>query len=70
MVPEEPTVGSRTLAFQLGDGAASTEWLVKKWSDVYMHETLIAHNTRLLDTDSAVTRSTKRRRSSGAACSM
>ena len=34
-----------------GDGSESTEWLVKKWGDVYPHETLIANIRRLLDED-------------------
>jgi len=38
------------------DGTATTKWLVKKWGDVYMHETLIAHIRRLLDNDFASTR--------------
>ena len=38
------------------DGAAETQWLVKKWGDVYMHETLIAHLRRLLDNEFASTR--------------
>lgn len=37
----------------LGDATASTKWLVKKWGDVYVHETLISHIRRLLDTDFA-----------------
>ena len=36
-----------------GDGSDSTEWLVKKWGDVYPHETLISHIRRLLDDDFA-----------------
>ena len=39
-----------------GDGSEVTKWLVKKWSDVYMHETLIAHIRRLLDNDFACRR--------------
>jgi hypothetical protein len=38
------------------DGTAETKWLVKKWGDVYMHETLISHIRRLLDNDFASTR--------------
>lgn len=34
-----------------GEGSDSTEWLVKKWGDVYPHETLISHIRRLLNTD-------------------
>ena len=30
-------------------GHDSTTWLVKKWGDVYVHETLISHIRRLLD---------------------
>ena len=37
----------------VGDGTASTAWLVKKWGDVYLHETLISHIRRLLDSDFA-----------------
>ena len=37
----------------VGDGTASTSWLVKKWGDVYLHETLISHIRRLLDSDFA-----------------
>ena len=46
------------LAFRswVGDGTASTKWLVKKWGDVYVHETLISHIRRLLDTDFATTK--------------
>ena len=40
----------------VGDGTASTKWLVKKWGDVYVHETLISHIRRLLDTDFATTK--------------
>ena len=32
---------------------SSTDWLVKKWGDVYLHETVNAHIHRLLDTDFA-----------------
>ena len=32
------------------DVNSSTEWLVKKWGDVYLHETVNAHIHRLLDT--------------------
>jgi len=32
-------------------GHDTTKWLVKKWGDVYPHETLIAHIRRLLDGD-------------------
>ena len=38
------------------DIAASTKWLCKKMGDVYVHETLIAHIRRLLDTELAATR--------------
>ena len=32
---------------------SSTGWLVKKWGDVYLHETVNSHIHRLLDTDFA-----------------
>ena len=32
---------------------SSTDWLVKKWGDVYLHETVNAHIHRLFDTDFA-----------------
>ena len=34
----------------------STKWLVKKWGDVYLHETVISHIRRLLDDDFACRR--------------
>jgi len=40
----------------IGSTTDSTKWLVKKFSDVYIHETLIAHIRRLLNTDFAATR--------------
>ena len=33
----------------MGDSDAETGWMVRKWGDVYPHETLIAHIRRLLD---------------------
>ncbi len=33
----------------MGDSADSAEWLVKKFGDVYLHETVISHIRRLLD---------------------
>ena len=38
------------------DLASDTSWLVKKWGDVYLHETVNAHIHRLLDTDFACRR--------------
>lgn len=35
---------------------STTEWLVKKWGDIYLHETVNAHIHRLLDTDFACRR--------------
>ena len=35
----------------MGGPSANTGWLVAKWGDVYVHETLIAHIRRLLDTE-------------------
>ena len=35
----------------IGTGSASTKWLVKKFGDVFLHETVIAHIRRLLATD-------------------
>ena len=35
---------------------SSTEWLAKKWGDVYLHETVNSHIHRLLDTDFACPR--------------
>jgi hypothetical protein len=37
-----------------GHGAEPTNWLVKKFGDVYLHETLISHIRRLLGRDFAV----------------
>ena len=38
------------------DLESSTKWLVKKFSDVYFHETVNSHIHRLLDTDFACRR--------------
>ncbi len=38
------------------DGTESTKWLVKKFGDVYVHETLISHIRRLLGGDFATTK--------------
>lgn len=35
----------------VGGPSACTQWLVSKWSDVYVHETLISHIRRLLYTE-------------------
>ena len=35
----------------LGSVSDTTEWLAPRWGDVYLHETVIAHIRRLLDTD-------------------
>ena len=35
----------------VGDTNASTEWLVGKWGDVYLHETAISHVRRLLESE-------------------
>ena len=35
----------------IGPLSGTTSWLVKKFGDVYLHETVIAHIGRLLDTD-------------------
>jgi hypothetical protein len=40
----------------VGGASDSTKWLVKKWGDVYLHETVIAHIRRLLDDDFACRR--------------
>ena len=40
----------------VGGNHDSTEWLSKKWGDVYIHETVIAHVRRLLDSDFMCTR--------------
>ena len=40
----------------MGGAADSTQWLVKKWGDVYPHETVISHVRRLLDDDFACQR--------------
>ena len=37
----------------VGDRSDSAKWLVKKFGDVYLHETAIAHIRRLLDGDFA-----------------
>ena len=39
-----------------GDNHSSTKWLVKKWGDVYLHETVIAHIRRLSEEDFACQR--------------
>ena len=38
------------------DLTASTKWLVKKWGDVYLHDTINYHIHRLLDNDFACRR--------------
>ena len=38
------------------DNHASTKWLVKRWGDVYLHETVIAHIRRLSEEDFACRR--------------
>ncbi len=35
----------------LGGVSDTTEWLVPKWGDVYLHETAISHIRRLLETE-------------------
>jgi hypothetical protein len=35
----------------VGDDRASTQWMAPKFGDVYVHETVISHVRRLLDTD-------------------
>ena len=40
----------------VGGASDSTKWLVKKWGDVYLHETVISHIRRLLDDDFACRR--------------
>jgi hypothetical protein len=35
----------------LGGVSDTTEWLVPKWGDVYLHETVISHIRRLLEED-------------------
>ncbi len=37
----------------VGPSSATAEWLVPKWGDVYLHETVISHIRRLLGTDVA-----------------
>jgi hypothetical protein len=39
-----------------GDITSSTKWMVRKFGDVYLHETLISHIRRLLNTNFAATR--------------
>ena len=39
----------------IGDNHGATSWLAPKWGDVYLHETVISHIRRLLDTDFAYT---------------
>ena len=34
----------------IGDTSATAEWLVAKWGDVYLHETVISHIRRLMET--------------------
>ena len=40
----------------VGGNHETTAWLPPKWGDVYLHETVVAHVRRLLDTDFACTR--------------
>ena len=40
----------------VGDSHASTAWLAKKLGDIYLHETVISHIRRLLDSDFACAR--------------
>ena len=40
----------------IGGNHETTSWLVPKWGDVHLHETVISHIRRLLDTDFACTR--------------
>ena len=40
----------------VGGPSDTTKWLVKKWGDVYLHETVISHIRRLLDDDFACRR--------------
>lgn len=40
----------------IGGNHETTSWLVSKWGDVYLHETVISHVRRLLSTDFASTR--------------
>ena len=35
----------------MGGVSDTTEWLVPKWGDVYLHETVISHIRRLLEED-------------------
>ena len=37
----------------LGNATTPTTWLMAKWGDVYLHETVISHIRRLLETDFA-----------------
>ena len=37
----------------IGDNRGTTSWLVPKWGDVYLHETVVSHIRRLLATDFA-----------------
>ena len=40
----------------IGGNHETTSWLVPKWGDVHLHETVISHIRRLLDTDFACAR--------------
>ena len=40
----------------IGGNHETTSWLVPKWGDVHLHETVTSHIRRLLDTDFACTR--------------
>ena len=40
----------------VGDITSSTKWMVRKFGDVYVHETLISHIRRLLNTEFASTK--------------
>ena len=40
----------------VGGNNAPTTWLVPKWGDVYLHETVVSHIRRLLSTDFACNR--------------
>ena len=50
------TLDDSGFASWVGGNHESTAWLVAKWGDIYLHETVVSHIRRLLDTDFACVR--------------
>jgi hypothetical protein len=53
--PFARALGDAGLTSWIGDNNGTTSGLAPKWGDVYLHETVISHIRRLLDTDFAYT---------------